>query len=131
MSERAVVDTSVFAAIVVREAGWRELAQRLAALRTVRTAPFFRFECANVVWKKRRDIGTEVANAALELTWAFPTNDRFELEDARAAVAIGTARGLAFYDSAFLAIARRDDLPLWTLDARQAEAARCERIPLL
>ena len=118
MPDELVVDTSVIAAMLLREPGWQAIATRLASLDAVRTAPFFRFECANVVWKQRADA------AAIDLVGALPVDDRFDVADAKEALRIGLEHGLPFYDAAFLALATRASLPLWTLDRRQADVGR-------
>lgn len=79
MPDELVVDTSVIAAMLLREPGWQAISTRLASLDTVRTAPFFRFECANVVGKQRADA------AAIDLVWALPVDDRFDVADAQEA----------------------------------------------
>jgi predicted nucleic acid-binding protein len=46
-------------------------------------------------------------------------------------LALARHRGLTVYDAAYLELARREGVPLATLDAALATAARAERVPLL
>jgi predicted nucleic acid-binding protein len=46
-------------------------------------------------------------------------------------LALARHRGLTVYDASYLELARRDGLPLATLDAALATAARAEQVPLL
>ena len=123
MRDRLVVDTTIFATIVLREGDWRELAGRLASLRAIFAAPFFRFECANVVWKRRRELGAEASAAALDLVWGLGVDERFDVADAHRALILGRNHQLPFYDAAFIAVAEREGVPLWTLDGRQGDVA--------
>lgn len=127
---RAVVDSTVFAAIFLREPGFEVLADRLGRLRRVRTAPFFRFEVANALWKHRK-LPVEDAEAAMDALWRLPVDDSFGGEAARETLRVARARGQAFYACAFVVLARREGFPLWTLDRRQAAIAREEGVILV
>lgn len=120
--DRVVVDSSVFAAILLREPGYMALAKRLTALRSVRTAPFFRFEVANAIWKQKHWADPDAA-AAVEVVFNLPVDVDFSLADAQAAMEIARTHDHPFYDAAFVALARHHDLSLWTLDRRQAALA--------
>lgn len=127
--DRVVVDSSVFAAIFLREPGFDAMAGRLGRLRRVRSAPFFRFEVANALWKHASNIPD--LEEVLEALFALPVDDAFDLTAARAGMAIALARRETFYDSAFVAICKLESLPLWTLDRRQAKMANAENVRLV
>ncbi len=122
-SDSAVVDSSILAAVLLREPGFEGYAKRLGALTHARTAPFARFEVANALWKQRAL--TEVdAKRALELLFSLPLDDSFDLDDAQRAFLIARDAAHPFYDAAFIAIAEEEALPLWTLDQGQARIAK-------
>ena len=118
-----VVDSSVFASIFLREDGFRRRAAELAEVEHVRAAPFFRFEVANALWKQRHWPEREVERA-LGTLFALPIDVGFGAEDARRTTKLARRFGYTFYDMAFVALALREHLPLWTLDQRQAAIAR-------
>ena len=126
--ERVVVDSSVFAAILLREPGHAALTSRLTALRSVRTAPFFRFEVANAIWKQKHWSDADAA-VAIDVLFTLPVDEDFDAADARAAMDLAREHNHPFYDAAFIALARRHDQPLWTLDRRQAALAAACGVP--
>lgn len=119
---RTVVDSSVFAAILLREPGHEDNAERFYSLRSVHAPPFFRFEVANALWKQK-NWEPENTEAALNVLFTLPVNESFSPEDATAAMAISRDYGHPFYDTASIAMAQLRNLPLWTLDKRQAAIA--------
>jgi predicted nucleic acid-binding protein len=127
--DRLVVDSSVVASVVLREPGYEVLARRLAALEFVCSAPFFRFDVANAVWKQR-DWPDEEVQVALDLVFSLPIHDEFGSDDAAVAMDIARRHHLPFYDAAFIALARNRRLPLWSLDRRQREVAEASGVLL-
>jgi predicted nucleic acid-binding protein len=119
----AVVDSSVFAAILLREPGHLELAERIGALLMVHAPPFFRFEVANALWK-HREWPLEERQRALDTLFALPVDETFGRDDAQRALSLAVEHAHPFYDTAFIALAARRALPLLTLDQRQAELAK-------
>lgn len=120
--DRLVLDSSVLAAILLREPGHEVLATRLSSLRSVCAGPFFRFEVANALWKQK-DWSLGELNAALEVLFSLPVDETFTIEDARVAMTMARTHNHPFYDTAFVALAQGRSLPLWTLDKRQAALA--------
>jgi predicted nucleic acid-binding protein len=51
--------------------------------------------------------------------------------DEAQALALARRYGLTVYDAVYLDLARREDIPLATLDARLAKAARAEKVRLI
>jgi predicted nucleic acid-binding protein len=124
---RLVVDSTVFAALFLREPGFEDLAARLSSLRTVRTVPLFRFEVANAIWKSR-NLTLGEAEAAIDALFRLPVSEEFGTADAAEAIRIARHRGHPLYDCAFVAIAKAEGFALWTLDHRLAEVARLEGV---
>jgi predicted nucleic acid-binding protein len=123
---RVVVDSSVFAAILLKEPGHEANAQALSVVRGVYSVPFFRFEVANALWKQKKWSETDL-DAALETLWKIPVSQRFEMADAQVAMQLARTHNHPYYDTAFIALAQNLNLPLWTLDKRQASlAATCD-----
>lgn len=124
MDGEVVVDSSVWSAVWLREPGWEGWQAALASAPTLRAAPFFRFEVANVLWKRRAVVPAAERDRLVAALFAVPVSDDFDGEDARATLELACQSGMTFYDMAFVALARRHGATLWTLDRRQAEAAR-------
>lgn len=123
----AVVDSSVFAAILLREPGHLDMAHRLGGLQQIHAPPFFRFEVANALWKQRA-WSLDDRQRALDVLLALPVDEVFTTDDARRALVLAVEHEHPFYDTAFVALAQRHELPLWTLDRRQATLARGEGV---
>lgn len=121
-ADRLVIDSSVFAAILLREPGHEHLAAHLGTLRTACTAPFFRFEVANAI-RKQRHWSTDDARGALKVLFGLPVEEGLLSEDASDAMDLARAHDHPFYDTVFIALARRHGYPLWTLDRKQATIA--------
>ena len=123
MDTDAVVDSSVWAAVWLREPGCEDWAAALAGLQRVRSAPFFRFEVANALWKRRQRLPAATRASLTERLFALPVDESFEADDGRITLDLACEAGLTFYDMAFVQLARRHRVSLWTLDKRQAAAA--------
>lgn len=123
--EPMVVDSSVFAAILLREPGSDRIALRLSNAGRVCSAPFFRFEVANALWKQKHWPDEEV-RSALDVLLNLPVTETFTAADAWLAMDLARSCNHPFHDAAFVALAKGLGLPLWSLDARQRElAAAC------
>jgi predicted nucleic acid-binding protein len=120
-----VVDASVLAAIALSEDGSGVLSERLAGMARVCSVPFCRFEVANALWKAR-SLSEHEVQVRVEILFDFPLDEAFPVEAARAAMAVARRHRITFYDAAYIALARQEGLPLWTLDRRQSGAARGE-----
>ncbi|MBW4439228.1 MAG: type II toxin-antitoxin system VapC family toxin [Pleurocapsa minor GSE-CHR-MK-17-07R] len=94
------------------------------------TPQFALLEGANVLWKYigRGLISSEQGFALFEQLIQIPV-DIVSIDEVFAqAFEIGTQNRLAIYDSVYIALAQRLNAPLYTLDARQASAARAHGI---
>ena len=90
------------------------------------------YEIRNVlIMAERRDRLTEADAAAflLGLSRLPIVVDRAANE--QALLALARDRKLTVYDAAYLELARRDKIPLATLDQALARAARAEKVPLI
>lgn len=90
------------------------------------------FEIRNLllIAERRNRIDRDWTATSLALLAAAPIDLDDNAEDA-ALLDLARKHGLTCYDAAYLELALRRKLPLATLDAALAAAARAERIPLI
>lgn len=129
-----VIDASALAKFVLKEGGWRDLAEHLKA-GTV-SADHAIKEVANAVWKrfKRGAISLRESELMLNALERLVGNSVI-IEDESAhmgeAIRIAFSRDIAIYDAIYIAIAKHKDLALLTADERQAEAAKGEGVMVI
>ncbi len=93
---------------------------------------FCLLECTNVIWKHVRFQGMSIpqSQALLRHLRKIPLT-RVPMKAALGmALSIGLTHKLAVYDSAYIALARRSQFPLITIDHPQSEAALNEGVTL-
>ena len=128
-----VLDASALAKFVLREEGWREVIRFLGEAESV---DHILKEVANAVWKARRRgiIGDEDALRKFEALLALVGKNLKLVNESDilpAAFDLALARGVTVYDALYVALAKREDLPLVTSDEVQAEAAREEGVKVI
>jgi len=128
-----VLDASALAKFVLREEGWREVIRFLGEAESV---DHILKEVANAVWKARGRgiIGGEDALRKFEALLALVGKNLKLVNESDilpAAFDLALARGVTVYDALYVALAKREDLPLVTSDEVQAEAAREERVKVI
>ena len=129
-----VLDASVAACWAFDDEGHPVAALALERVRTdeARVPSLWWFEVRNtLIVNERRGRLTESDTATLlrGLACLLITVDRSPEE--ADVLALARHRRLTLYDAAYLELARREGVPLATLDAALAAAARAERAPLL
>jgi predicted nucleic acid-binding protein len=110
----------------------RALFRQSAALHDFIIPEFCLLECANVLWKHVRFQGMSAsqAEALLRHLGRMPLT-RVPVKSAlRNGLSIGLRRGLAVYDSIYIALAQRSLYPLITVDRPQERAAAAENVAL-
>jgi len=128
MPDKVVLDSSIIAAMFfVEEASRRAL--KAAAESDLVTLDLAFAEVGNVAWKK-----AVLSRADKELTWKalqkcmsfiFEACDVVRFQDlASEAYDISVKTKTTFYDSLFLALAEKEQVPLLTLDKRMYEKAK-------
>ncbi len=117
-----VSDASVLSAFFLAE--WNgEKVQQLIESETRFYAPsFWRFEVSNAVWK-RKSIPTGIAEGLINDIWNFTVFEWSSSTWAKDAFLISREYNITFYDSSYIAMAKQFNIPLWTLDKVQANAA--------
>ncbi len=126
-----VIDASILAAFILKEAGWEELAKFL--VRSI-TPSLAIMEVANAVWKQvalKNAMSVTEARQALKILKSmlgvnitvYTSHD--VIEDA---FDIAVRRNITIYDAIYIALARNTGSTLVTLDQKQAEAATAEGI---
>ena len=126
-----VIDASVLAAFILKEAGWEELAKFLVKSITPSLAIE---EVANAVWKQvtlKNAMSVTEARQALKILKSmlgvnitiYTSHDM--IEDA---FDIAVRRKITIYDAIYIALAIKTGSTLITLDRKQAEAAAAEGI---
>jgi predicted nucleic acid-binding protein len=118
----AVVDASALAAVVFGEPAQADVAARLSGCELV-SSELLPYELANVALNKARRSRVAPALLVQALAHARALGVRLERLDAEEAFVVARDTGLTAYDVAYLAIARRLDAPLVTLDVQLRKAA--------
>jgi len=121
------VDASAVIAFFLREEGWKDLARYM--VRTVSVDHVVK-EFYNAVWKAtylRNRLNRRQAEEALRLFMEYLSKN-IELKDEimyiNDSYRIALSTGLTIYDSLYIALAVKENLPLLTLDQRQRAVAR-------
>ncbi|MCD6508965.1 MAG: type II toxin-antitoxin system VapC family toxin [Thermoprotei archaeon] len=121
------VDASAVIAFFLREEGWKDLARYM--VRTVSVDHVVK-EFYNAVWKAtylRNRLNRRQAEEALRLFMEYLSKN-MELKDeimyVNDSYRIALSTGLTIYDSLYIALAVKENLPLLTLDQRQRAIAR-------
>lgn len=128
-----VLDASALAKFVLREEGWRRVIRFLGEAESV---DHILKEVANTIWKARRRglIGDEDALRKFEALLALVGRNLRLVDESDvlpAAFDLALAGGITVYDALYVALAKREDLPLVTSDELQAEAAREEGVRVI
>ncbi|MBI2059284.1 MAG: type II toxin-antitoxin system VapC family toxin [Nitrospirae bacterium] len=118
-----VPDSSVVSAFMLREEQWENIAAKIGAARWVVPGPLLRFEVCNAI-RKRRSTPAEVQIELMREVWSAPALELPTDSWLPTALDLSVRHGTSFTDSCFIAVASVRNLPLWTLDQRQADAAR-------
>jgi predicted nucleic acid-binding protein len=121
-----IVDASAIVAVIFREAGWEDVAQRLRGAALV--APtLLRYEVANVCLTKMRRHSSLWA----ELNHMFDVFWQMEIKFVEAVypdlLELAHRTNLSAYDASYLWLAQRLDAELITLDRKLADAAAALR----
>lgn len=121
-----MVDASALAAFVLKEPGWKSLAEYLVGAVSVDMVVK---EVANAVWKAcrvRGYVGVEEARRLLRVLKSMIGVNielRPEADYLDAAFEIAVEHGVTVYDALYLALAVEEGEPLLTLDERQLRVA--------
>ncbi len=126
-----VIDASALAKFVLKEEGWRDLAEHLK-VGTV-SADHAVKEVANAVWKRFKQGAISLRESELMLNAlkrimsnsVIIEDESVHMEEA---IRIAFGRDVTIYDAIYIAIAKHRNLALLTADERQAEAARMEGV---
>lgn len=119
---KLVVDASVLSAFFLDEEE-RQKMQRLIENDSIFYAPsFWRFEVSNAIWK-RKEIPVTIAEGLIADVWDFTVYEELSANLAKEAFRISRKYNLTFYDSSYIAMAKKLNIPLWTLDKLQGSTA--------
>lgn len=126
-----VVDVSVLIQAYILEADTKRVYTLLAGLKNNPPDPlhipeFAPLECANILWKHVRFSGMIEAQAekSIDELLDLPLAIHISKHLLKRALKIGLAHQLAIYDSIYLALAENLNIPLITVDTKQAETAK-------
>src|SRR5260370_42024262 len=130
-----VIDASVIAALAFEDASNQRVVAALERLKVeVGFAPaLFHFEVRNALVVKERRGRTTAAQSTefLFILARWPIHLEPIPEDDAALLRLARTRDLTVYDAAYLELAKREALPLATLDRDLERAARAERVALV
>jgi len=116
-----VLDASVLGALFLNEDDSEEI-HRVVKSHNIYAPSFWRFEVSNAVWK-RKELPFKIAQNIIKRIWRFPVTIRENEGLATESLSIARKYEITFYDSFYIAMARLNDLPLWTMDKMQALTA--------
>lgn len=129
-----MVDSSVVAAFISEEDGWERFERYLR--RWISVEHMVK-EVTNAIWKHavvKRLLSPEEAKYAYEILLLLVKNNielRSQLELMDVAFDISLRRGVTVYDALYIVLAKKERVQLFTLDVKQARAAREEGVELL
>lgn len=126
-----MIDSSSLAKYVNREEGWEQVATRLRE--GCVTLELAIKEAANSLWKRavKGELTAEQVGEVLRGLLAYRPFRLAQQEELYPdALAIAVEARITVYDALFIALARREALPLVTSDARQAEVAERLGVPV-
>ncbi|MFY9270946.1 MAG: type II toxin-antitoxin system VapC family toxin [Candidatus Manganitrophaceae bacterium] len=124
-----VIDASILSALFLNEEGAEAIREAVQSETLFHAPSFWRFEVSNAVWK-RKEIPLPSAKHLIEIIWNFPIRTGESAELASEGLSLSRKHGITFYDSFYLAMAKRMAIPLWTADRVQARSAIQEGISL-
>jgi len=128
-----VADCSVFLPLCFQDEESEAAEEMLGRIQTggALVPAIWWYEIRNVlvVNERRGRIAPEDSNEFLHLLSRLPIAVVL-VEDPDDTVSLAREQGLTVYDAAYLALARQQDLPLFTLDKRLAGAARKCGVPV-
>ncbi len=120
-----VIDASALSKYVLKEPGWKEVAQHL---REGVSPTLVAKEAANSIWKawlkgviSIDDAKTKYKALKLVVGKVITTVDQAEIIDEAFEIALKTS--ITVYDALYIALAREKALPLVTCDGKQASEA--------
>lgn len=124
-----VIDASALIAFLLREEGWRDLAKHMVL--TISVDHIVK-EFYNAVWKaciKHHRLSSEDVGKIMKLFKSYIEKNLI-LEDEKdyidEAYKIASEYAITVYDALYIALAKKKELPLLTLEKRQREV--CENI---
>jgi len=129
-----VIDASALAIFVLKEDGWKGVAEYLKA-GTWSTDHVVK-EVANAVWKRFKRGATSREEAEIMLKILKKITEKSvkivdELEYMDEAIKITFNQNITIYDSIYIAIAKKNGLKLLTADKSQATAAKSENVEVI
>lgn len=127
------IDSSALSAIVLREKGWENLLSLSDIFVTVELALK---EASNVIWSAviSRRLSEEEAFSAHSILMDLAEGNillREQLQYLKESLELAISHRITVYDAIFISLAKRESLPLLTLDERQREAAEEEGVRVL
>ncbi len=126
-----VIDASALAKFVLKEDGWKEVAEHLRA-GTISVDHVVK-EVANAVWRRfRRGAvpleGAKIMLKALKEILEKAVKVEGELTYLDEALEIAFSRDITVYDSLYIAMAKKKGVKLLTADENQASVATAENV---
>ena len=129
-----VIDASALAIFVLKEDGWKEVAEYLKA--GTSSADHVVKEVANAVWKRFRRGAASREEVEIMLKVLKKITEKSvkivdDLEYMDEAIKITFNQNITIYDSIYIAIAKKNGLKLLTADESQATAAKAENVEVI
>jgi len=129
-----VIDASTLTRFVLKEEGWREVAEYLRA--GTMSVDHIVKESVNAIWMRFRRGEMSLTEAKITIEALKEILDKAvrvegELAYLDEAVNISFSRGVTIYDSLYIAMAKKKGFKLMTVDEIQANAATTENISVM
>lgn len=122
MSE-IVADSSILASILLQEKRKPDLVERVGTSDCMAPSTLARYEMCNAVCK-HREISVEDRQKRMRQAWSTPLEEVPPDVWLEKAIEIAALHRSSFTDACFIALAAVKQIPLLTLDHRQADTAR-------
>lgn len=119
---KLVVDASILSAFFLDEDDGQKVQQLIESDAIFYAPSFWRFEVSNAIWK-RKEIPVDIAEGIIIGVWEFTVYEELPAKWAKETFHISRKYNLPFYDSSYIAMAKQLNIPLWTLDKLQGNAA--------
>ena len=138
MTDRYVIDTSILMQAYIKDTLTKEVTSLLSSLDgddspELHVMEIGLAEAANVIWKHEvifETITPDYAQRVIKNLRELPLHLHLAENHLQQALDIGRRQRLAIYDTLYIALAQKLEIPLITADSKQSKAANAEGVQI-